>query len=77
MDDGDALQIVNAAEELKDSGHGYSLMSLSNGGDWGRLHAPIFNQNLVYATMQNEFRLSDKGLVNIRDLKAPWTLLEY
>ena len=76
-DHGDALQIVNAAEELKDSGHGYSLMSLSNGGDWGRLHAPIFNQNLVYATMQNEFRLSDKGLVNIRDLKEAWTLLEY
>ena len=76
-DHGDALQIVNAAEELKDSGHGFSLMSLNNGGDWGRLHAPIFNQNLVYATMQNEFRLSDKGLVNIRDLKEAWTLLEY
>jgi hypothetical protein len=27
--------------------------------------------------MRNEFRLSDKGLVNVRDLKEAWNLLEY
>ena len=42
-----------------------------------RLHAPLFNQNMVFATMQNEFRLSDKGLINVRDLREAWTLLEY
>ena len=55
----------------------FAAMALGNGGDWARLHAPVLNQTLVYATMRNEFRLSDKGLVNVRDLKEAWNLLEY
>jgi 3-dehydroquinate dehydratase type I len=73
----DALQIVEASYELKASNHAYSLMALGNGGDWARLHAPALGQALVYATLRNEFKLSNKGLVNIRDLKNAWTLMEY
>ena len=32
---------------------------------------------MVYATLRSEFKLSNKGLVNIRDLKNAWTLMEY
>ncbi|MBT60274.1 MAG: hypothetical protein CMA63_01810 [Euryarchaeota archaeon] len=73
----DALQIVNAANELTGEDHCYSVMALGNGGDWARIHAPIMGQHMVYATMRNEFRLSDKGLVNVRDLQDAWRLLEY
>lgn len=75
----DALQIVDAANTLsaQDSTPPYSLMALGNGGDWARLHAPTLGQELVYATMRDEFRLSDKGLVNVRDLQDAWRLLEY
>lgn len=73
----DALQIVNAATELAEKDQCYSVMALGNGGDWARIHAPIMGQHMVYATMRNEFRLSDKGLVNVRDLQDAWRLLEY
>lgn len=73
----DALQIVEASHELKTSSHAYAMMALGNGGDWARLHAPVLGQSLVYATLRSEFKLSNKGLVNIRDLKNAWTLMEY
>ncbi|MBT4066580.1 MAG: type I 3-dehydroquinate dehydratase [Euryarchaeota archaeon] len=73
----DALQIIEAATELTGEGLSHSLMALNSGGDWPRLHAPMLDQSLVYATMRNEFRISDKGLVNVRDLRDAWTLLEY
>ena len=75
----DALQIVDAANTLtsQDSAPPYSLMALGNGGDWARIHAPTLGQEMVYATMRDEFRLSDKGLVNVRDLQDAWRLLEY
>jgi 3-dehydroquinate dehydratase type I len=73
----DALQIVEATHELKDSGHSFAMMALGNGGDWTRLHAPVLGQSMVYATLRSEFKLSNKGLVNIRDLKNAWTLMEY
>ena len=73
----DALQIVEAATELTGEGLNHSLMALNSGGDWNRLHAPILDQSLVYATMRNEFKISDKGLVNVRDLRDAWSLLEY
>ena len=74
---GDALQIVEAATELTGEGLSHSLMAVNSGGDWTRIHAPMLDQSLVYATMRNEFRISDKGLINIRDLRDAWTLLEY
>ncbi|MDA0926096.1 MAG: type I 3-dehydroquinate dehydratase [archaeon] len=73
----DALQIVEASYELRNSKHAFSMMALGNGGDWTRLHAPILGQDLVYATLRSEYKLSNKGLVNVRDLKNAWTLLEY
>ena len=73
----DALQIIEAATELVGEGLSHSLMAVNSGGDWTRLHAPILDQSLVYATMRNEFRISDKGLVNVRDLRDAWSLLEY
>ncbi|MDP6189146.1 MAG: type I 3-dehydroquinate dehydratase, partial [Candidatus Poseidoniaceae archaeon] len=73
----DALQIVEATHALASEKVAYAAMALGNGGDWARLHAPVLNQAMVYATMRNEFRLSDKGLVNVRDLKEAWNLLEY
>ena len=73
----DALQIVEAATELTGEGLKHSLMALNSGGDWARLHAPMLDQSMVYATMSTEFRISDKGLVNVRDLRDAWSLLEY
>ena len=73
----DALQIVEASYELKDGNFTYSLMALGNGGDWARLHAPVLGQSMVYATLRSEHKLSNKGLVNVRDLKNAWTLMEY
>lgn len=74
---GDALQIVEAATELKGEGLSHSLMALNSGGDWARIHAPVLDQSLVYATLQNDFQISERGLVNVRDLRDAWTLLEY
>ena len=73
----DALQLIEACQTLKDSDSQYAIMGLGNGGDWARLHAPIFGQTLVYASLSTEHRLSNKGLVNVRDLKDAWVLLEY
>lgn len=73
----DALQIIEAATELTGEGLNHSLMAVNSGGDWTRLHAPMLDQSLVYATLRNEFKISDKGLVNVRDLRDAWSLLEY
>ena len=73
----DALQIIEAAMQLKGEGLNHSLMAVNGGGDWPRLHAPMLDQSLVYATMKNEFKISDKGLINVRDLRDAWALLEY
>ena len=73
----DALQIIEAAMSLKGEGLKHSLMAVNGGGDWPRLHAPMLDQSLVYATMKNEFKISDKGLINVRDLRDAWALLEY
>lgn len=73
----DALQIIEATHAMSTEKIDFAAMALGNGGDWARLHAPVLNQTMVYATMRNEFRLSDKGLVNVRDLKEAWNLLEY
>ena len=73
----DALQIVDAAIELKGEGLEYSIMAVNSGGDWARIHAPVLGVSMVYATLSMEHRISDKGLINVRDLRDAWTLLEY
>ena len=62
---------------LKDSPHKISLMGLGPSGDWTRLHAPLLNQALVYATLESDFHLGKKGLINVRDLTDAWDMLEY
>ena len=52
-------------------------MALGNGGDWARLHAPVLGQSLVYATLRSEFKLSNKGLVNISRPQEGLALMEY
>ena len=73
----DALQIFQAASMLKDEDSKHSLMGLGGGGDWVRIHAPILKQEIVYATMMNNFKLPEKGLINVRDLRDAWALMEY
>ena len=73
----DALQIFEAANSLIGQESNHSIMGLGNGGDWVRLHAPVLEQEIVYATMMNNFRLADKGLINVRDLRDAWALMEY
>ena len=73
----DALKIFEAANKLVDEDSKHSIMGLGNGGDWVRIHAPKLGQEIVYATMLNSFRLSDKGLINVHDLKDAWALMEY
>lgn len=73
----DALQIVDAAIDLKGEGFEFSVMAVNSGGDWARIHAPILGVTMVYATLSMEHRISDKGLINVRDLRDAWTLLEY
>jgi len=41
------------------------------------LHAPLLNQALVYATLESDFHLGKKGLINVRDLTDAWDMLEY
>ena len=76
-DQHDGMEIVQACWELRGSGSAMSLMGLGPSGDWTRLHAPLLAQTLVYATLQSDFHLSKKGLVNVRDLRDAWDLLDY
>ena len=73
----ESLKLVEASWSLKGEGHDFALMGLGPGGDWTRLHAPVLDQSLVYATLQDDFRLGDRGLVNIKDLRNAWILMEY
>jgi 3-dehydroquinate dehydratase type I len=73
----ESLKLVEASWEMKGEGHDFTIMGLGPGGDWTRIHAPVLDQSLVYATLQDDFHLGDRGLVNIKDLRNAWILLEY
>tara|TARA_B100000287_G_scaffold130863_1_gene123031 strand:+ start:410 stop:1195 length:786 start_codon:yes stop_codon:yes gene_type:complete len=73
----DGIEIVNACWSLRDSKQQMSLMGLGPSGDWTRLHAPLLNQAMVYATLESDFHLGKKGLINVRDLTDAWDMLEY
>ena len=73
----DGIEIVNACWTLRNSPHQMSLMGLGPSGDWTRLHAPLLNQAMVYATLESDFHLGKKGLINVRDLTDAWDMLEY
>ncbi len=73
----DGIEIVTACWNLRNSPHQISVMGLGPSGDWTRLHAPLLNQALVYATLESDFHLGKKGLINVRDLTDAWEMLEY
>ena len=73
----DALRIFESALQLKSSGASYSLMGLGPGGDWSRIHAPALDQELVFATTESGWHLSQQGKINASDLRIAWEVLEY
>ena len=73
----DALKIFEAAMELKSSNQKLTLMGLGPGGDWVRIHSPILDQHIVYATTESGWHLSQQGRINASDLKVAWDLLGY
>jgi len=74
----DALSIFEAGWKLRNSSNSYSLMGQGIGGDWPRIHAPLLGQSMVFSTLPTEkpdFSLTDKGLINVRDLMIAWEML--
>ena len=41
------------------------------------IEKPLLNQTMVYATLESDFHLGKKGLINVRDLTDAWEMLEY
>jgi 3-dehydroquinate dehydratase len=73
----DALRIFESALQLKTSDANFSLMGLGPGGDWGRIHAPVLGQDLVFATTESGWHLAQQGRINASDLRIAWEVLEY
>ena len=73
----DGIEIVNACWTLRNSLQKMSVMGLGPSGDWTRLHAPLLNQAMVYATLESDFHLGKRGLINVRDVTDAWEMLEY
>ena len=75
---GDGLSLCEAAWELRDDADlSLALMGQGVGGDMPRIHAPMFSQSLVYATLETDFNLPDRGMINVRDLRIAWEMLGY
>ena len=75
---GDALHLCEAAWELREDAElSLALMGQGVGGDMPRIHAPWFSQSLVYATLETDFDLPDRGMINVRDLRIAWEMLGY
>jgi len=73
----ESLNLVEASIEMTGSGISYAIMGMGPGGDWPRLHAPMLEQSIVYTTLHSEYKLSEKGLINVKDARDAWALLEY
>ena len=75
---GDGLSIFEAAWELRDDeGRSCAIMGMGGGGDWPRIHAPLLTQAMVYTTLDTDFGLGDRGMINFRDLRTAWEMLGY
>ena len=72
-----SLHIFEAAYSLSGGETRVALMGLGPGGDWTRIHAPLLKQALVYTTLDRDYALVKRGLVNINDLRTAWGVLEY
>lgn len=77
VDHPSSLHVFEAAYALRESEMDVSLMGIGRGGDWTRLHAPLLNQAIVYTTLERDYSLFQRGMVNINDLRTAWRLLEY
>lgn len=77
VDHATSLHIFEAAHKLSGGDIEVALMGNGPGGDWTRLHAPLLKQSLVYTTLDRDYALFQRGLVNINDLRTAWRLLEY
>ena len=77
VDHSSSLHVFEAAHVLGDSDIQVSLMGVGRGGDWTRLHAPLLKQAMVYTTLERDYSLFQRGMVNINDLRMAWNLLEY
>jgi 3-dehydroquinate dehydratase len=77
VDHSSSLHVFEAAHTLGDSELAVSLMGIGRGGDWTRLHAPLLKQAMVYTTLERDYSLFQRGMVNINDLRTAWHLLEY
>ncbi|MDP6907165.1 MAG: type I 3-dehydroquinate dehydratase [Candidatus Thalassarchaeaceae archaeon] len=77
VDHSTSLHVFEAAHALSESEVSIALMGVGQGGDWTRLHAPLLNQSLVYTTLERDYSLFQRGMVNINDLRTAWRLLEY
>nr|AIF08906.1 3-dehydroquinate dehydratase (aroD) [uncultured marine group II/III euryarchaeote KM3_33_F08] len=75
---GDGLSIFEAAWKLRGvDAPSYTIMGMGIGGDWPRIHAPLLDLTIVYTTLDNDFSLPDRGLINLRDLRTAWDMLGY
>ena len=72
-----SLHIFEAAMSLSSGETRVALMGQGPGGDWTRIHAPMLNQALVYTTLDRDYSLVKRGLVNINDLRTAWSVLEH
>jgi len=73
----ESLPIIDAADALTDEDIDTAIMGLGPGGDWTRIHAPLLEQAMVYTTLRNDFKLYEEGLINVKDVRDAWILLEY
>ena len=75
---GDGLNLFEAAWELRGvDAPAYTLMGMGIGGDWPRIHAPLLDLTMVYTTLDEDYSLPDRGLINLRDLRTAWEMLGY
>ena len=77
VDHSSSLHVFEAAYTLGESELDVTLMGVGRGGDWTRLHAPLLKQAMVYTTLERDYSLFQRGMVNINDLRTAWSLLEY
>lgn len=55
----------------------HTIMGLGPSGDWPRLHAPLLGQKMVYSVLANDYSLPERGLVNAKEIRIAWDVLEY
>ena len=54
-----------------------SIGGLGRSGDWPRIHAPLHGDHTVFAILTEGSRIQSTGLVNARDIRIAWEVLEY